>query len=782
MNQSKIWKTALGGMLAPLVCSSALSNAGDESLVLEEIIITARKIEESLQRTPVSISAIDKEALERRSIADIAEVDNFIPNMSIDSSARGSGSAASVTAFIRGVGLNDFNIFTEPGVGLYVDDVYLGRTIGGLLDLNDVAQVEVLRGPQGTLYGRNTIGGVVSLKTMQPSDQLEAMAKFTLGENRQREFDGMINTPLSDAAAARFSLNYRQRDGYADSDSTGEELGDIDKITFRAQSKISLSEDFELRLSADYSKVDQTIPPTVVRAVDTDNGLLGLYNATLGNPMFGGTPITAELVSSDRDEAHQNFITGDEAEIWGFSAIADVAVSDHIQFRSITSYRDLKANYGIDIDSTGYNVSRGYNDTSQSQYSQEFQLTGVSFDDALTWAVGLYYFHEEAQDDYFAAFGEGMFDLVEAFPTYSMPLSPEAAPFCAPGPFVPGVTDMACAGGVGNPLNARLSSVFQGDLSTDNDSSAVYSQGTYRFSDKWSLTAGVRYTRDVKSMDTTIFNPESNQLLLPYSRFDEDFEAVSGRIGIEYQANEDTMIYSSVSRGFKSGGFNGRGITLEEVTTFKPEYVLSTEIGIKSELLDNRLRVNMAAFHTSYTDIQLTVAKLLPSGLPAFPVENAGEAEIQGFEFEGVLLLTESLTMNASFGWMDSEVTDIEGSTELFEGAQLQKSPKFQGALALDYSTQLNAAYNFDAHLDYSYGDKMYNDSANTEVIARESLGLVNSRISISPASGEWELSIFGINLADRKYIESGAVPAFGVATATYARPRQVGVSLAWYL
>lgn len=736
---------------------------------LDAVTVTARKREESLQDTPISVSAFTSEDLEVRGFEDIGRLDEATPNVSIDGAARSSGSAANATVFIRGIGLNDYSVYTEPGVGMYIDGVYLGRNVGGLLRISDLERIEVLRGPQGTLFGRNTIGGAVSLITQAPVFETEGRAKITLGENGQQEFAGLFNAPVSDEFAVRFSGDYRKRDGYARSVTTGDELGTIDQYMLRGQALYQPSDRLSLRLSADYSSHDQTIPPTTAVSVTPDNSLLGLFNATVG----ASAPITGGPVVSDPDLSVQDFVSDDNADIWGVALTADYEVSDTLSLRSITAYRDLEAQYGVDADGTAANASSGAFDVVQDQFSQEFQLIGEAFDGNFEYVAGLYYFEESAREITDTVFAPGLFGFLEGLPGAVFPVVPVPPGTCPPPPGVAA----PCAGGPGNPLNVAFDLTFLLDFTTDNQSTAAYAQGSYQLTDRLSVTGGLRFTRDEKSLTKDVSLVASGVPAVDDLTLDTEDEAVSWRIGAEYKAAPETLLYVSAARGFKSGGINGRAFSVQGTTAFAPEFATAYEAGLKSDFFDGRVRANAAAFFTEYEDLQITVASVDPgTGSPIFPVQNAGAAEISGVELELTVLASDNLTLFSTLGLLDTEVTEVAPGSDLVEGARLEKSPETSFSLSADYLVPLNS-YDLRFRADYSYTSEQFSDPANIAEVARDDVGLVNGRISFAPKSGRWEAAVFGQNLTDERYAESGFATAFGVNWITISRPRQIGAS-----
>ncbi|HMI92705.1 MAG TPA: TonB-dependent receptor plug domain-containing protein, partial [Polyangiales bacterium] len=387
----------------------------------EEIVVSARRREEGLQSAPVAVTAFSASDLEQRNVDSADDLAQFTPNLQLEGAAALSGSSSNATVFIRGIGQNDFAIFSDPGVGLYVDDVYLGRSIGGVLDVVDLRRVEVLRGPQGTLFGRNTIGGAVLVTSQRPIFEPEGSVELTGGSFYRTDFRATLNAPLvDDTLAVRVSAARLSRDGYAKRLVDGEELGDIDRVAGRFQLLWTPSDTFEVLVSADATRArEHSAPSTLVAVAPGGFPFQNIFN-TLVAPNAGVTApsnkVDAAFISGDPFTTYATGPNRSDLDTWGVSLTPTWEVHPEVSLKSITAFRDMHAVFGRDGDNTPFTFRETFNDDEQWQFSQELQLFGDSFEDRLSWLVGGYYFQEESSEDAAARLAEGVFAALEALP------------------------------------------------------------------------------------------------------------------------------------------------------------------------------------------------------------------------------------------------------------------------------------------------------------------------------------------------------------------------------
>ena len=749
---------------------------------LDTITVTARKRAENLQETPISITALDRHALRDKGITNIQDVKEFAPNLEINNGLPdGGGSAAQVT--IRGIGQQDFLFPNDPGVGLYVDGVYIGRSMGALLGLVDIERVEVLRGPQGTLFGRNTIGGAVNIVTQKPGDEFAASFNTTLGKYDRRDFTGSINFPLGQNAALRLSAALYNRDGFqrrlfscespfqpAGRPADCGNMGDEDKEIYRAALRITPTDAFDINLSIEYSDVEENGPAGGSGRFE-NTFLVQLYNGEfLGDPIIGGPPSLIEGLNpvlglpagTSYDERWAindrfgNFAGGpsiNENESFAATLTLDYALSDMIDIKSITAYRDMNALVGRDADMTPYPIGDTLDMHEADQISQELQLVGTSFDDRLSWVVGGYYFTENAQNDNDVLLLDGT-----VFPT-------------SPGDDATTVLI--------SPLNISLSP----DNVYSASSVAGFGHFVYDLTDQLSIIVGGRYTSDKKEYTQDHVRLVSGDQIVLRTR-DDTWSSFDYKVGLDYQATDDVLLYANYSTGFKSGGWGPRPLSAaDDVDPYDPETLDTIELGAKTTLFDNRVRANVAAFHSFYKDVQLTVTAPNPDPLnpnPVLNVRNGAKAELTGFEVEVSALLTNNLTVDIGAGYVHSEFTEVDpGATEITLDTRLPDAPRFSGNMSVAYNVPLGSYGDLTFRWDGSYTGEAAKTIPNFDFLIADSYSLSNFRVTYESPNEMWSVSGFIDNAFDENYITHGrTISDFGYSELYYGRPREYGVTL----
>ncbi len=762
---------AVASTATPAFAQDSVGSGQDEASQGSDpnvIIVTARKREENLQDTPIAITAITGDELANRGAADLTDIAAFAPNVDISSSPSGAGGGGNSQITIRGVGQQDFLITTDPGVGVYIDGVYFARSTGGVLDLVGLERAEVLRGPQGTLFGRNTIGGAISLVSRRPSNDGGGFAEVAVGNFDRIDVRGTFDMPIvEDRVLSSFSFVSRNADGHGTRLLTGEDLGDENSTSVKGTVLFLPSDTVEITLSGDYSRArENSAAVTSVGDFNPGAGLVGLYNGPANVPGFLGTapftdPSTDSLFTTNATGPNRN-----ESDVWGVSATIDWDLSDDISLRSITAYRAQDVAFGRDGDNSPLTIRETNNDSSQHQFSQEFQLLGTSLDGRLEWVAGLFYFDEHAEDFNEVRLVSGLFGALERLPApFGPPGATCAAPFLAPG----------CAG---NPINVGLDLEFDQDLAVDNESIAAFAHTTFDLTDRLSLSLGGRYTRDEKAVDSFGQRINSGALLIDEER-SETYENFSGKIGLDFQVTEDILAYVSFSQGFKAGGFNGRALLANELTSFDPEELDAYEFGLKTVWLDGALVLNGSVFYNDYTDIQLTAVVEAPDGSLVVSVDNAGAAEVLGAELEMELRPFDGFELFGAIGILDAEYTDIGTATTITLDSDFVKAPEFTSNLVARYRAPLGDWGDLVLQGDWSYRSSIFNDVQNSPEIAQDGYSLLGARIALETFDGDWTFSVFGRNLTDETYLVNGvSAGAFGISEAVVGRPREWGVSV----
>ncbi len=780
----------LGGALlsvlgAPASAQDAATETEASSVEASEgegdvIMVTARRREESLQETPIAISAFSAETLEQRQIVQTQDLERITPSLQFKPAGQLSGNSAASVVFIRGVGQLDPTAAVDPGVGVYIDEVYVGRSVGGTLEFGDIASVEVLRGPQGTLFGRNTIGGAILVRTREPEiGEFSGRARVRAGNYDLFEGFAALNLPIADTAAARVSGGFRKRDGYVIRAFDGLDLGNEDVVTLNAALRWEPTLDFDISLRADYTKRDENGAPFTFAGINENAPVpaivsvaAGCPGATIpfaplvpGDPRFGApnVPMIDDARCANDFQARGNFVNGGTAdvlstsEVWGLSGTATYDVSDSLTFKSITAYRSTESRGIRDADNTPFVIITTDVGAESTQFSQELQL---QYDRGIvSGIVGAYYFDEDTTE---------RATVPLAFP----PSPPVISSLLAGGP---GTRDLQYS-----DLETRSLAAF-GELSVEVVSGLE-------------LSGGLRYTEDRKTFTGTVLNlfpatlpdpdplptaaiPEGGPLFIYHRPFRDTFSALTGSASVRYEFTDWLNGYVSYSRSFKSGGFNTRynapppGFV---PVPFQEETVDSYELGAKMDFGDFRL--NMAAFRADYTDIQLVFRQgVVPL------LFNAGEARIKGFEAEVSYRPFGGLVLDAGLSILDDEIlsiTPVPGATAtVAPGDELPLTPSFQGNVSVGYEFPLGDRYTLTPRFDGSYTSRVVFITGSVPLIEQEGYFVGNASIELG-IDERWKLTAGVINLFDEEYLIQGnaSLGTLGYAERIFARPRN------WYV
>jgi len=758
---------------------AAQEQAGQSSIGIQEVVVTARKVEESIQDTPVAVSAFSNNDLKVRGALDVTDVAKASPNVTIDSGASFSGSSATPVVFIRGIGQQDFVITSDPAVGVYLDGVYIARTVGSLLDLVDIERVEVLRGPQGTLFGRNSIGGAVSVISKKPEPGFSGSVEATAGEDDWYEGRAILNVPISDTLLTRVSAMGRTRDGFVDAVNYDSfKLGGRELWGVRGQARWLPSDDITFDVSVDYQQ-DRS-GPAPWRTVSFGNGSLpngtgvfaNFFNAATGDPTcltdagVRNNPTCAGPVHllSDKFESNSLWVDLEGNQVEPEQELDVVGVSFDFKwalpfgdFQSITAYRAFDATFNNDLDGLPLLVFHNINENfDNEQMSQELQLTGSSFAGRLDWVTGLYLFHEEGEEN--------------------VTILAAGIPPGVPNPF---------------PRAPR----FLGDSrKINNNSYAAFAQGTlHLFDDRLHVTGGLRFTKDEKTF--TFQQDVGGNFGRRVSGFQE-VDKLNPLISGAFDITDNIMVYVSYSEGFRDGGFPARatGVT-DTILSFDPEEVSVIEGGVKSSWLDERVRMNLAVFNTDYTDYQVSATDPnAPPELRASGVSNIPSVTIQGVEVEASALVTESLRLDLTLGYLDDEIDDTGG--ELFSG-NLPPSP-VAFPLTTDSSLPFTPEWTWDLGASYSHflpnggelllrGDWIYTDEQffgieNLPEQFQDAYSQVNASLTYRHPGDRWEAVLGATNLTDEVWSTTAIFSLPGSSfTRTVSRPRTVYGTVRFY-
>ncbi len=695
--------------------SSPVSFAEEKDSGLEVIEVTARKTVESLQQVPVAVTSISADELNEKGIEVLTEIQQFSPNTTLQ---RSRGTNSTITAFIRGVGQQDPLWGYEPGVGIYIDDVYMARPQGAVLDLLDIERVEVLRGPQGTLYGKNTIGGAIKYVTKEMSGDAELNLNGTLGSYNQRDVKLTGQYPvIEDKLYVGFGYANLQRDGYGEflqSDLSGQDKENYNKDVVSA------------RLSVEYHPTDALSLKLKWDKTEDKSNSKGGYR--LLPSILTDAPVPDSVYDS-----YTSLPTWNKVEVEGVSFTANWDVNDTTSLKYVFSDRESYSPTNIDFDNTAlriFDVPAVYDD---EQTTHEIQLNNIG--DNYTFVSGLYFYDGDSC---------GQFEAI---------------------------LEVLGQGAFGTPgLTREVSGC------NNSTSKAAYAQLSYDFTEKWSVTAGARYTKDEKTAKVNnglIFDtvyPETGWIegyvrpdgdLVPTVLDDKaDWSKFTPRIGVEYQANSDVMLFASFAQGFKSGTFNPRASTAEPAV--KPEDVDSYEIGVKSQWLEDKLRANVTLFSLDHKDRQYI--SVLPGETAADlnqRLGNIGTSDATGIEAEFTYLATENLMLSASLGYIDTDFKEVI-DTDPVTGESFDKSDRFTISNTPKYTFNIGANYTIDSSVgdfivnaNYYYRDD-YVLFEEDSLLTQDGYGIANLSVSWYSIEGDWSAGLHIKNLADEEYMVGG--------------------------
>jgi len=765
-----------------MLCILTMAGSPASAAELEEVMVTAQRREQSLQDIPVSVTAYTQQALDERLMIGMADVARFTPNVEINN-GRADGGGSNAAIFIRGVGQFDFIFPTDPGVGVYLDGVYMGRTLGGMMDLADLERVEVLRGPQGTLYGKNTIAGAVNLITTRPDGDFGGLVRVTGGEDSRLDAELTLDFPVvKDRLNGKLALVTRSRDGTGQSVLDGRDFDDIDRQAARAVFDWIPSDAVSVLFTADYSTWDQNGSMAVLTDVyPSSNGFREFFNAVAAPYLAAQMSLPAGTVFDDRfvsgDFTH-TYATGpvhDDGDVWGMSATVDWKLAGKTRFKSITSWREMDLDFGSDLDNTPFDFAQTNQQQHQEQFAQEFQFAGLAMNDRLDWLTGLYYFGERGDDSNVVHFGHGMLDALEAFPGPFVPLGPYPCPQ-PPGSPAP------CLGGAGNPANLLLDTDLLPSTRIDTESYSIFAHGIFSINDRWSLSAGARYTHEDKKWFVVEVRPVSGVYVVPPTNLQENWDAFTPKLGLEYRVNPDVMLYGQVSQGFKSGGWNPRVFDASLMDSYDPEELTSYEVGFKSRWFDHRLTLNGAAFFYDYEDLQLS--SFQPGSDPTvviLTVDNAGQVEIKGFELEIAARPMSGLDVELGVGYQTNEYTELDESVPWSIDDALPDAPEWTVHTGIQYQLPLGANGHLIPRLDGFYRSRTEKDTFNSADISQEGVTLLNVQLAYESADERWRITAFGTNITDEEYITRGLhFTDFGFTTVYPARGREWGASASY--
>lgn len=760
--------------------------AAERSLVIEEVIVTARKQEESSQDVPIAMTAISAQQLQNSTIRNLTDLNGFAPNVTINQDGSRGGGGAVIN--IRGISptRTDDNSFDAP-IGVMIDGIYLGSLAGQVIENFDLERIEILRGPQGTLFGKNTVGGVVNVFRSRPTGEFGARLKATVGEDGQQEFRAVVNTSLiDDVLAAKFFYTSLEYDGYMKNVTLGGNSSETDYQNYGVTMLWTPSDTFESILTIEKFD-DQSDLGAFNTNYNTAPGVLPIPTDPNDSDFSGGFltcviyPETCR--TSTKTPKHSENDTRNAAELDTNAITLNMRfdINDNMTLVSTTGYRDMDEYriYDFDGSSAPFITIERFNE--YEQFSQEFRIDGSW--DTVSLSAGAYYFRNEFTQDWYTGgtFWGVLFGGLVG--------SDEGWAACQNGAFAPTVCDTGVDNGFAS--TGRISQIlYENQITT---SYAVFAQGDWEFKEDWTVTAGLRWTEEKKDFEAAqaYLAPSDRERLRnfpEYAKLEKTWRKLSPKLGITYQLNDDAILFASYAEGFHSGGFFGVNQNTRDFIRdqYEPEEIASWEIGYKAMLMDNRLRLNIAAFKNDFTDKQESSVQVDPDTKTVASVfDNVADATYQGIEIEVEYLVSENFKVFLNYGYLDAEYdkfeTDInasDGVTSIEDASHLtpRNAPEYTIGVGGTLTFQIGPG-EVEIYAKYSEIDEVYSNLLNSEQ------GLIDSREDVTASIGyyteKYSLVAFGTNLTDET-VEVFTPIATLFAVGTLTKGRHYGVELSY--
>ncbi len=728
---------------------------GQAARALEEVIVTARRREESAQSIPVSVNAFDAGALETLQIKDLDDLQDFSPSLTVSAT---SGRPNAPVYSLRGIRPTESIYGQDPTVAVYFSDVVMRPANATNLSMYDLQSVQVLKGPQGTLFGRNSTGGAILLTPKRPGDMLGGNIMFGFGNYGHREAEFGFDAPVADNFAMRFAGRWKDSDGYQSNHAPGrlgEKRGGGENRSLRASAVWDLSENVENYTILTWDELDLNGRTAVLQAVNP-NSVAAFYDGSGLPSIFDAF---ARTQSRDVHDIESDLEETSEAEVWGIFNTTTAELSDDLTLKSIIGYRNVEYSEDVDMDASSIDgLLHAFTDGDLEHSSVELQLQGNNFDDKLDWTAGIYGYQEEGIQQ-------------------------------SPGIVLRGLLP--------DPLNFQSGEV-------DNKSYSIFGQATYQFSDAWSVTGGGRWTYDDKKM--TLSKPPNPCNLfddtgapLPndqcFFKLEETFQQPTWTLSLEYTPQDDLLVYLASRTGYRAGGFNLRADIPAETEPFDSETVLDLEAGIKSDWFVGNwsMRTNVAAYHTWYDDIQRTISLVEDTGQPGSAVRNAAKASVFGIEIEQEIAPTDNLSLTLKYAYTDPEYDEW---TEPSTGADNSDmpftfTPEHALSTVLSYTYPMEEAGLIRLTATASYQDDIWvnslHDSGDLEAhppsvrhaLQQDSYWLASAKVDWEQVMNtNWDISLYGKNLTDEEYTVGGVMlyHSFGFSTKVFGEPRTYGM------
>lgn len=741
------------------------------NILLEEVVVTAQKREQSLQDVSVAVTAFSGNALRELNMTSSTEIAGQVPGLNIGTPV-GEGNNPSIS--LRGVGLNDFNDNNEGPIAVYRDEVYQSAMPGLTFQLFDMERVEVLRGPQGTLYGRNATGGLVHFISVKPSEELNGYADLTYAENNQIKVEGAVGGAITDSVQGRISIASNQHDGYV-KNRIGTDANEADSFAYRAQLNINFNDKLSALLNIHGGETDTVSPKYQHEVTDFDgDGITDPVDA------FGYIDTDNDPFAGDYNREGVLNIESD-----GFSVSLNYA-GDTFDFVSISAVENVEKIHQEDADTGPFSGILPTFKADIEQISQEFRFSGST--ENTNWVVGAFYFESEVDNglDLDINYSDGFIAFLDTLPE-------------ADGGFGGGLGGLTTYTPGADPSALLPWLTYDVDYTQETESMGLFGQVEYGFSENLKLIVGLRYTTEEREFDylnafgdrnnnsvtdtgdgvlNSFFHALSGMNAFPPAFFqyagDIDNNNISGKIGLDYTPTEDLLIFANYAKGFKAGGFNGGFLDVSDgidplSTPYEEEILNSYEVGIKATLADGSLRLNATAFYYDYEDYQA----LTFSGLSQF-IDNT-DAEVKGLDLEMIWAPTDTIDINLGASILDTEIDQVTVQGASISGTEMVLAPEF----TLNGLVRYQATDALSLQVDFNHQGDHFFDITNSDLSKEDAYTVFNARIGYD-VNSNLNLSAFVKNLTDEEYrvYTFDFTAAAGFNQQFFAPPRWAGVSL----
>ena len=779
MNSDRlVHKTLLSAAVAAASLNAGLASAAQ----IEEVIVTTQKRAQSLQDVPISVSAFTGSFIEKAQISDAKAMALLTPGVSGDTDDSFLDSMN-----VRGISTNDFGVGAEPSIGVYQDGIYLGRTGGALSSFFDIELVEVVKGPQGTLFGRNASAGAISITTAKPTDEQSGSLDIGLGEDGYAEFTGVINIPINDQWSSRTAIYMQQRDGWVTNINDGKQVGEVDNLAARYTLAYD-NDTVAATLMLEYE--DRQGPPTVYQVFDADDSGLPWFSSDAGEREFSSDVASDRLV--------------DKGNIWGATLNVEVDLGDDYSLTSITGLRGHNYNYFEDFDGEDQFIFNYGQTQKQDYFSQEFRLNKET--DDVSWFVGASWYQEDIETRFDQTYDEDtMCATYGAY--YTAGYAAENGDEFDAEYFTSEVTDCATYyeyngyESYGPGIGTRNDSV---DIDAEYDGWGVYGDATWRVADDLDLSLGARYTEDNREFGQKFGGDDRNYLWYSFPFFSSDFirgddqwTNTSVRAALNYQLNDDVSTYLSYSTGYKAGGFNTffvlfpDDVDIDDIDgedavelggtpeDFDKEEVANIELGLKGQFWDGQMQLNASIYSYEFEGMQ--------SGYyvgSRYSVANVGDAEGSGVELDMRILPTDNLDIYLGLSWADTELTKpTEGFCDPADckGAQIPGTIDFSGALVATYTVPMDSGELAFTVETFHQQEGVAFGAFDKDPLMTDGFTTTNLRVGYDSIE-DWSVTLWVNNLTDEFHYKgvAGAESNIGAHYFGFSEPRRVGVDIGW--